>query len=215
MLNIYLARHGQNEDNVEGILNGHRDRALTELGIAQAKQLAEHIKASPLRHSSSEASGLSFSRVYASPLQRAYKTAEIITDALGLEKPVILEDLIERDFGVMTGQRQADIEKLCAPNIIYAEKIIYFLSPAGAETFPDLMKRGQKVLDEIRKRHKEGNILLVTHGDIGKMIYATYYNLDWQEVLTLFHFGNSDLLILSVDSAAQDSHVFKNEQFNF
>ena len=204
MLNIYLARHGQNEDNVEGILNGHRDRALTELGVIQAKQLAEHIKAS----------GLNFSQVYTSPLQRAHKTAEIITDTLDLEKPVILKDLIERDFGIMTGQKQADIEKLCAPDIIKTEKIIYFLSPAGAETFPDLIKRSQKILQEINEKNLEGNILLVTHGDIGKMIYAAYYNLDWQEVLTLFHFGNSDLLILSAASVAHDSHVFKNAQFN-
>lgn len=32
-----------------------------------------------------------------------------------------------------------------------------------------------------------GRILLVTHGDIGQMIYAAYYNLDWKDVLQLFH----------------------------
>ena len=36
MLKIYLTRHGQDVDNANGILNGHRDQPLTELGVGQA-----------------------------------------------------------------------------------------------------------------------------------------------------------------------------------
>ena len=204
MLNIFLARHGQDEDNVLGILNGQRNQALTALGTQQAEQSAEHIKTS----------GLNFSAVYSSPLQRAHKTAEIITNKLGIAHPIILDTLIERDFGIMTGKETKDIETICAPEIIKTETITYFLSPEGAETFPDLIKRAQEVLREINKRHQEGNILLVTHGDIGKMIYAAYYNLEWQDVLAPFHFGNSELLILSPDSSADEAHFFKNKQYN-
>jgi len=46
------------------------------------------------------------------------------------------------------------------------------------------------------------------------MIYASYYNLDWKEILTMFHFGNSELLILSEDTKPEESHVFKIEQYN-
>jgi probable phosphoglycerate mutase len=35
MMKIYLTRHGQNEDNLNGILNGHRDLPLTDLGRDQ------------------------------------------------------------------------------------------------------------------------------------------------------------------------------------
>ncbi|MEI6529621.1 MAG: histidine phosphatase family protein [Candidatus Falkowbacteria bacterium] len=203
-LNIYLTRHGQDEDNVNGILNGHRNQKLTDLGEDQARRLAGHIKSS----------ALSFLAVYCSPLERAKHTAEIICLTLDRQKPKILDLLIERNFGIMTGRPLADIERLCAPDLFKTETINYFLSPVGAETFPDLISRSHKLLSEILERHKEGNILLVTHGDIGKMIYATYYNLDWQDVLRQFHFGNSDLLILSPDSKAEDAHVFKNQQFN-
>lgn len=203
-LNIYLTRHGQDEDNVKGILNGHRNQKLTDLGEKQAHQLAESIRSS----------ALIFSAVYSSPLQRAKHTAEIICSTLALPKPQISELLIERNFGIMTGRPLVDIELLCAPDLFKTETINYFLSPEGAETFPDLILRSHKLLDEIIARHKEGNILLVTHGDIGKMIYAAYYNLDWQDVLRQFHFGNSDLLILSPNSKAEDAHVFKNKQFN-
>lgn len=111
----------------------------------------------------------------------------------------------------MTGKLIKEIELLCSPNIIKTEQITYFFSPQGAETFPQLIQRGHKVLNKIITDHQNGNILLVTSGDIGKMIYADYYNLDWKNVLTLFHFGNSDLLLLSQDSSPEEAHIFKTK----
>ncbi len=204
MLKIYLARHGQDGDNVNGILNGRRDQPLTDLGLTQAGTLAHEVKNA----------GISFDAVYSSPLQRAYKTAEIIADVLGIAKPIVMHDLIERDFGVMTGKLVKDIPALCAPNIIQADPICYFLSPEGAETFPQLVARGKKIIAEVRQRHAEGSILLVSHGDIGKMIYAAYYDLSWNAVLTQFHFGNSELLLLSEDSSPDEAHVFRFAQHN-
>jgi broad specificity phosphatase PhoE len=204
MTTIYLARHGQDEDNEAGILNGHRDMSLTKIGLEQASQLARKIKNS----------GIHFDKVYSSPLQRAYQTAKIITDYLQINDPKKNNLLIERDFGVMTGQPTKDIAKLCAPDILQAEIITYFLSVKGAETFPELISRAKRLLDFIRSKHGKERILLVTHGDFGKMIYAAYYNLNWQEVLTMFHFGNSELLILSEDSTAENSHIFNADQYN-
>lgn len=201
--NIYLTRHGQDQDNVRGILNGRRDEALTALGEEQARRLAKQIKSS----------GLNFSAVYTSPLQRARNTAIAICSEIG-GTATVDELLIERDFGIMTGRQQAEIDKYCAPDVFKTETINYFLSPEGAETFPELIERAKKLLKNIDAQKSDGNILLVTHGDIGKMIYAAYYNLDWREVLAKFHFGNSDLLILSADSGADEAHVFKNEQYN-
>ena len=123
-------------------------------------------------------------------------------------------ELIERDFGVMTGVEQSKITEMCAPDIIQAEVITYFLSPEGAETFPDLIDRAILLLDKLEAMQLEGDILLVTHGDFGKMIYAAYYGLPWEEVLTQFHFGNSELLLLSPDSEASEAHVFRIAQHN-
>lgn len=204
MLRIYLTRHGQDEDNAKGILNGWRDSPLTPLGIEQARKLVAKIKDD----------GLDFGTVYTSPLRRAYQTAEAVTNSMDLRKPSIMEDLKERNFGVMTGKPVEDIEKTCSPDIIKTSNVVYFLSPEGAETFPDLIRRGSKVVSWVKDHHDDGNVLLVTHGDIGKMIYAAYYDLDWKKVLTMFHFGNSELLLLAEDSAPEDAHVFSAEQHN-
>ena len=134
MLRIYLTRHGQDEDNAKGILNGRRNESLTSLGVEQANKLAQEIKGA----------GFTFDAVYSSPLLRAYNTAKVVTEALNLEKPTIMKDLVERDFGVMTGKAVKDIEDLCAPNIIKANPIVYFLSPEGAErvAFPGYSEHG-------------------------------------------------------------------------
>ena len=204
MLNIYIARHGQNEDNANGILNGHRDLPLTKIGIEQAHELANGIKTF----------GLTFDAIYSSPLSRAHKTAEVVAEVLKTHKPKILELLIERNFGEMTGKQIRDIELLCAPHIVKTETITYFLSPPGAETFPELLARATLALDQIRSMHTSGSILLTTHGDFGKMLYAAYYGLNWQEMLTMFHFGNCELLLLAEGADGKEPRVIKIKQYN-
>ena len=76
MLKIYLARHGQDEDNSKGLLNGQRDTPLTSLGLEQARELATKIKEA----------GITFNKVYSSPLMRAYMTAQTITDLISSRK---------------------------------------------------------------------------------------------------------------------------------
>ena len=73
MLKLYLARHGQNEDNANGVLNGHRDLPLTEKGLEQAAEVAQKIKAA----------GLVFDHIFTSPLVRASRTAEVISKTTG------------------------------------------------------------------------------------------------------------------------------------
>jgi probable phosphoglycerate mutase len=198
---IFIARHGQNEDNVNGILNGHRDLPLTEVGRQQAYDLGQGITDA----------GLDFDAVYSSPLSRALETAQIVSTMLELPQPIILPELIERDFGVMSGQKASDIERLCAPDIIKTDTITYFLNPEGAETFEELVERGHEVLDIVRAKHIGGKVLLVCHGDLGKMVYAAATDKPWRDVLLDFHFGNGELIDIGGHG---DVRKIKLEQFN-
>eukprot|EP00536_Pseudo-nitzschia_multiseries_P017702 jgi/Psemu1/226160/e_gw1.1737.6.1 len=215
MLTIYLTRHGQDEDNAAGILNGRRDMPLTDLGRSQAETLAGKIKASKL----------SFDAMYSSPQKRAFETASIV-HAKGLDednRPSSIEkvdDLAERDFGVLTGKKTADICTLVPPDGIFkTASINYFLSPEGAETFPQLKERASRALAFLNKKHasSQDSILLVAHGDFGKMFYAAYYDLDWKDVLRDFHFGNAEVILCSPNiskPSSDQTHIFSIEQFN-
>ncbi len=204
MTKIYIARHGQDEDNANGILNGHRDKALTELGIKQANELAKNILKLNIK----------INKIFCSPLRRAHQTAKIVADFLHLQEPEKLDILIERNFGDMTGKKVKDIEKLCAPDIIKSEKITYFLSRPEAEDFPDLKKRGAQVIEFLRQNNFTDDTLLVCHGDIGKMIYCAFYDLDWKQVLIDTLFGNSDIILLSDGINPENSFIYKSKQFN-
>jgi len=177
---------------------------LTERWINQAKQLAKEI------HNIH----IVFDKAYSSPLQRAYVTGKIITETLALDVPEKLDILIERDFGSMTGKPIKDIELLCTPNIIKSWIITYFLDPEGAETFPQVLERAKQVLTYIQDKHKEENILITTHGDFDKMLYTAYYGLNRKDVLMKFHFGNSEVLLLSPDSTSGNAHLFITQQYN-
>jgi len=199
MLKIYLARHGQDSDNVSRILNGRRDTSLTIVGQEQALELAKNIKSA----------GLSFDKIYVSPLFRVRQTAKIITDYLFLPEAIVLPDLVERDFGIMTGKSIDDIALLNKNNIVQTPEVNYFLNIDGAETFDQLIERGRAVLNKVKAENSDGNILLLTSGDIGKMIYTAYHEKTWEEVLPSFYFSNTELILLDKGLLLEKSIVFK------
>ena len=179
-------RHGQDEDNAAGLLNGRRDTSLTELGRKQAQSAAQKLKANNIEI------------IYSSPLKRAYETARIVAGELGVDEIIADEHLMERDFGILTGKPISDISKY-SEKLLKTDRSTYFLEIKGGEDFPSLFERGKKILTEIQDRHSGKNILIVCHGDIGNMIRAAYHNIDWETSLNSFYFDNSQVLKLSED----------------
>ena len=114
----------------------------------------------------------------------------------------------------MTGKKQSEIVTLCSPDIITTGTITYFLNPQGAETFPDLITRANLLLSELESKYINKKIMLVSHGDFGKMFYTAYYKLDWKNVLIDFHFGNSELLLLSPNTNPTNAKLVDIKQFN-
>lgn len=182
-MTVYVVRHGQNEDNAEGLLNGHRDRPLTELGREQARTVAGKLANHDIRF------------IYSSPLCRARETAEIIAARLGL--PVTVDpDLVERDFGCMTGQPVESILDLPPETVLCTEVVNYFLNVPGAEDFPTVYERALRVLARLERAHAHHNVALVCHGDIGKMLRAAYHGWEWRDGLTTPYLDNTGVLEL-------------------
>lgn len=71
---IYLIRHGQTDENLAWRIQGQRDFPLNATGERQAEEVRDRLRNL----------GISFARVYSSPLGRAVRTAEIVT---GCEAP--------------------------------------------------------------------------------------------------------------------------------
>ncbi|CAM37094.1 putative phosphoglycerate mutase protein [Leishmania braziliensis MHOM/BR/75/M2904] len=185
MAYIHICRHGQDMDNAHGILNGHRNEPLSDLGRSQAVTVANKIKES----------GVNYSIIYSSPLQRALDTASVIGAAVGVQVQV-RADLIERDFGVLSGKPYSDISKYAGDKLLQGDKVLYFLEVEGCENFDQCYKRAQGVLADVNAMHAGEHVLLVCHGDIGKMLQAAHAKVEWQEGLRLPYFVNTEVIEL-------------------
>src|SRR2546422_11575303 len=91
---IYLARHGETAWSLSGQHTGLTDLPLTERGEANARRLGERLK------------GLTFAKVFTSPLQRAARTCELAGFGDVAEGDPCL---VEGDYGQYEGLRFAEI----------------------------------------------------------------------------------------------------------
>lgn len=186
MQHIYIVRHGQDTDNAAFILNGHRDTNLTDLGRQQAKEVASKLLDKQI------------DVIYSSPLKRAYETALIIAEQIKV--PVTTDQrLIERSFGILTGRPVSEIP-FFATKTLQGDKVLYFTEADGSEDFPSTLHRAKEVLSDITSQHPDKNILIVTHGDIGKMIRAAYHNWYWESALMTPYFANTEILELKSEN---------------
>lgn len=99
---IYLVRHGENPANITKEFSyRHVDYSLNEKGVEQARQTA-HYFADLAR------SGHPIDHVFASPLKRAYETAQFIADQFDLS--VIVEDAF-REVNVGKLETEGDLRE--------------------------------------------------------------------------------------------------------
>src|SRR6059058_2196960 len=91
---VYLARHGETAWSLSGQHTGLTDLPLTERGERNARALGERLR------------GLTFAKVFTSPLQRATRTCELAGFGPVAE---VDRDLIEWNYGQYEGRRTAEI----------------------------------------------------------------------------------------------------------
>src|SRR3954452_41751 len=91
---VYLARHGETAWTISGQHTGLTDLPLTERGERNAVRLGERLR------------GLSFARVFTSPLQRARRTCELA--GFG-DRSEVEPDLVEWHYGAYEGKTTAEI----------------------------------------------------------------------------------------------------------
>jgi len=138
MITFYIVRHGQKEAIPF-------DPPLTTIGVKQAEATAELLK------------DISFKEVLASPKTRTKQTAEIIGKPHSL--PVNIDErLIER----LEWENDESFDEFIAEwNKTDIDRS--YLSKKGM-TSKTNGERMKNFLDELADKHKEGSILIVSHG---------------------------------------------------
>jgi probable phosphoglycerate mutase/uncharacterized phosphatase len=140
-------RHGATDWNRQGLFQGRTDNPLNEDGLKQA-----HEAASMLRHAG-------ISRIVASPLVRAARTAEIIADAIAVPLSID-EGIIEFDFGSFEGLPVRDL--MIRHGVKSATGLVSIL-PADGESWDAMTARALACVSAWLDRHPEDDLLFVCH----------------------------------------------------
>lgn len=172
---IYLVRHGQTAWSMSGQHTGHTDLPLNEQGESDAGRL------------NSVLTDVHFARVFASPLQRAWRTAELAGFGAVVQSD---PDLMEWDYGQYEGRRTADI-RAERPNW----RLFIDGCPSG-ETLAQVSERAERVVKRVRAQ--AGDVLVFAHADILRVIIARWLDLP-AEAARHFYLMTATLTILGYD----------------
>ncbi len=147
---VYFVRHGQSEGNKNNI-HHLPETPLSEKGVNQAKAIAKRLE------------NIHFDLIYASPMTRAAKTAEIINEMLNIP--------IEHWEGLAECGSPSEIrgKKVDDPEVVKIKSLIsqnYHKKNwkySDEETFNELNERVEGVLDHLVKHHEGQTVLCVSH----------------------------------------------------
>ena len=150
-MTIFLARHGETEWNRVGRWQGNTDIPLSEVGRAQARQLAERLRERDV------------TEIFTSDLSRARETAEIVAQVLGVTRLRVDPRLRERGFGCFEGLTREECEER------HAEVWARYLAdrrtvPPGAEPQEQVVARVVAALTAVAQSDLTGHVLVVSHG---------------------------------------------------
>jgi broad specificity phosphatase PhoE len=152
---IYLARHGETAWSLSGQHTGLTDLPLTERGELNARRLGERL------------TGLTFAKVFTSPLQRAARTCELAGFGAVAE---IDRDLMEWNYGDYEGRRTVEI---------HAERRDWQLfrdGCPGGESPDQVGARADRVVSRVRA--VQGDVLLFSSGHFLRVFAARWLGLE-------------------------------------
>ena len=154
---IILIRHGETEWNSQQRMQGHSNSDLSSLGQAQIQALGQWMKNVPFDH------------IYSSDSLRAKQTAEAITQFSGHKLKIDLR-LREKNLGVFEGLTSEEARER-------HPEVFRLFKTAGSkyvidegESTQQLQDRALEIVDEIRIKHLEERVLLVTHGGFIRVV---------------------------------------------
>ena len=180
---IIFLRHAQAENNTKRILAGRTEGVpLTKVGIEQSERIARYLKP------------LDISAIYSSPIERASHTAKIVAKNNSLDCE--LDDrLTEIDMGKFTRMKYDDMFAKYGNIFLKFYQNDPVIAEHEVETFPQVQSRILDMVSHIVEKHKNENVILVTHMDPIKSMLSTVMDLRPKALFELI-IANASLTII-------------------
>jgi probable phosphoglycerate mutase len=157
-MDLYLVRHGQSLGNVARRLQGWSDSGLSPLGQAQAVATGQHLARLVA------ATGVAPAALYSSDTPRAWETARLIGQVLGLP-PIPEPGLREQHFGVVEDTLAEQWQALY-PDLLprWRDRTDLDFGWPGGETRRTVRDRVTAAIAAMLARASGGPIIAVSHG---------------------------------------------------
>jgi broad specificity phosphatase PhoE len=152
---VYLARHGETAWTISGQRTGLTDLPLTDRGERNARRLQERLR------------GISFAKVFTSPLRRASRTCELAGFGAVAE---IDRDLLEWNYGEYEGRKTVDIHKERPDWQLFRDGC------PGGESPNDVGARADRAIKRLREIY--GNVLLFSSGHFLRVFAARWLDFE-------------------------------------
>ena len=162
MGDLIVVRHGETEWSRDGRHTGRTDIPLTGKGEAAAATLKPAL------------ARLGIVATFSSPAQRARRTAELA----GLPDITIDPDLWEWDYGGYEGRTTKDIQAGRPGWYLWRDGVIPGDTEHPGETVQQVGERADRALARVRPLLAQGNVALVAHGHILRVLTARYLGLE-------------------------------------
>jgi broad specificity phosphatase PhoE len=159
---LILLRHGETEWSRAGRHTGRTDLPLTAAGEAAAAALAPALAARSIR------------AAFTSPAQRAVRTAALAGLSGAKQDP----DLWEWDYGGYEGRTTADIRTERPGWYLWRDGVIPGDAAHPGETIAQVAARADAVLGRVRPLLAEGDVALVSHGHLLRVLTARWLGLE-------------------------------------
>src|SRR3954453_16681740 len=157
---VVVLRHGQTEWSKSGQHTGVTDLPLLPEGEERARELCGAL------------AGRHFAEVWVSPRQRARRTAELA----GLTPTAVVDDLVEMDYGGCAGGTTGEISaELGREWSVWRDPVVPGATPG--ETLAQVATRVDRVIAAARRRLADGDVALVAHGHVLRVLTARYLQL--------------------------------------
>ena len=162
---LILLRHGQTDWSRAGRHTGRTDIPLTARGIADAEELGPMV--------ARQVAGEQLTAVLASPAQRAQLTAQLA----GLKVTQTDPDLWEWDYGGYEGITTAQIQRTRPGWSLWRDGVIPGDATHPGETVGEVGTRVDRVLRRAEPLLAAGDVALVAHGHVLRVLTARYLGL--------------------------------------
>ncbi|MCB9810610.1 MAG: class I tRNA ligase family protein [Candidatus Nomurabacteria bacterium] len=176
----FITRHAESALNTKETLNVDVavENGITDKGKEQVSELVEKLKAEKI------------DLIYYSPLQRTKETAEKVAEGLGLSKEVLVADerLLEVRFGEFDGKTVSEYHAFFTTGTDRLTK-----TPEGGENWTDVKRRAGELLNEIETKHKDKNVLFVSHNGTLQMLQAVAKGDDFETLGKIIEENTYDL----------------------